>query len=124
MHSVLYTFDDEKIRDNFILLVNNFINFTITESQDWVGPDITTTQMPTDAELEQLLKAIQTAQKDPELKGINETTSKVFVGNKLVYEGMYKDASARWESEVNSHSAKVELKSYKGGTWKTIRLRK
>lgn len=124
MHSVLYTFDDAKTRDNFIDLVSNFINFTITESEDWVGPDITPKQMPGDVELDQLMKAIQTAQKDPDIKGINETTSKVFVGNKLVYEGMYKDASARWESEVNSHSAKVELKSFKGGTWKTIRLRK
>ena len=119
MHSILYTFDDAETRDKFASYISTFVNFTMAESQDWSDQDL-----PSDKLIENMIKSVANATKDPEIKGVNETTSRVYVGNKMVYEGMHKEASARWESEVVSHSAKVELKSYKAGAWKTIRIRK
>jgi hypothetical protein len=123
MHSILYTFDDAETRDKFASYIGTFVNFTMAESQDW-SDRTCSAGLPSDQLIEKMIKSVANATKDPEIKGANETTSRVFVGNKLVYEGMHKEASARWESEVVSHSAKVELKSYKAGAWKTIRIRK
>lgn len=109
MPTILYTFNTEEDRTAFMSLVSSCIH--LAES------------LPKNQH-EDLIKVVTSSILDPDIRGVNESNSRVFVSGMMVYEGLHKDAIARFESEVVTHSAKVELKSYKAGKWTTVRLRR
>ncbi len=109
MHTILYTFSRPEDRDAFAELVSIAVHLSSTHPEH---------------QLDAFIEAVKTSVLDPEVRGINESNSRVYVGNMMVYEGLHKDAVARFESEVATHSAKVELRSYKQGKWVAVRSRR
>jgi len=95
MSSVLYTFDNEQARDDFVRQV---------ESQ----MDLSSAQV----------------QKDPALEHELSNKCAVFVAGQKLVEGDYNDMNIRFTQECGVHSASVVLKQFKNGSWAEIKARR
>lgn len=75
-------------------------------------------------ETSQLIKsAIDNAEQDVVLASNSHRHFGVFVSGQMVAEGMLKPMQVRFNQEVGSHSANVDLRELVGSKWKKIQSR-
>ncbi len=96
--TVMFTFSDVSSREKFLMALSKI------KQRDVVS-------------------AINNYVLDPPIKDDKYRECAVFVSGSKLVEGTYKQMSLRFSQEINTHSAKVELKEKIGDEWTTIRKR-
>lgn len=114
MHTVLYTFEDAKSRDSFMSAIEAL-------SKSELGPEEVIEGM---SSLQSTSAKLKASKKDPEVLTAENSLTRVYVANQIIFEGKHVEAVRRFEQEIASHSAKVELKKYNGEAWTTSRIRR
>lgn len=118
MFTVLYTFDDAKSRDTFMAAVNNLL--TNAGGQELAPEEV----VDNISNIQSVSHSFKAARKDPEILTVENSLTRIYVANKIIFEGKHTDAVRRFEQEVASHSAKVEMKKYNGEAWIVSRIRR
>jgi len=109
--TILFTFDNEDKRNQFITLMRQASSLLIKEENF--------------KNFESIIKAaLDTAKYDPSIKLDTERTVAIFVSGQKITEGSLPNMRRYFDQEVASHSANVELRELNNGTWKTIQSRK
>ncbi len=119
MKTILLTFPDDKIRDRFIRLLKE-------QAEAMVGPVSQSQPEPEKrkSDSEMILRAIGSIKLDPPLKSDRERVVAIFVSGQKMTEGTLADLRKRFQQEVGSHSANVELRELRDGEWVTIQSRR
>lgn len=112
-NTVLFTFGNDKIRDRFIALIRKAAEGYQNSGSGDEGSD--------GVFLVQMLDAMRF---DPPIKSDLERTASLFVAGKKLSEGLLSEMRRRFDQEISSHSASVELRELREGEWKTIQSRK
>ena len=97
--TVLFTFENDTSRDEFLSKLKS------TSS-------------------EVVLKALNTIKLDPPVKADFERSATLFVSGKKLAEGSLSDMQKRFGQEIAAHSASVEVRELREGTWTVIKSRK
>ena len=113
MRTIMIGFDNADQRDEFIKIVKTTAD-TLLES----------TVVANNEAGKILNKALESIKLDPPIKLDSERIVALFVSGRKKSEGMLADMNKAFSLEVGSHSASVELRELRGGTWVTIRSRR
>ncbi len=108
MKNLLLTFKDDKTRDDFLRLLH----------------DLTTRDTTAQMEGELIKATLETARLNPALKSDHERVAAIFVSGKKMVEGTLSNMRQRFQQEVDSHKATVEIKELREGIWTTIQARR
>lgn len=113
--TALFTFGNESIRDRFIKLLR-------TTANDLSKSDDGDRDSGNDGIF--LLQVLDGVRFDPPIKLDSERTASLFVAGKKLSEGMLSEMRRRFDQELASHSASVELRELREGEWVTIAQRR
>jgi len=107
--TILFTFENDLLRDKFLFQVRGLATGSI---------------VPAYADNDLILKTLDTIRLDPPIKTDAERSAALFVSGKKLVEGSLSDMQKRFDQEMASHSASLEIRELREGEWKTIRSRK
>jgi len=116
--SILFTFKNEETRDQFLK--------TIGEAADQMvlSDDIPDGYTERAKKGELIKKTLDTIKLDPPVKADHERQCGIWVSGQKLKEGSLDDLNKMFAQEIVSHSATVEIKELRGGSWTSIRSRK
>lgn len=115
--NVLFSFQNTTIRDKFIEVLN-------TMSDAMIKSDLHPGYEERQNNGKLLKEAINTIRLNPPVKSDNERSCALWVSGKKMLEGTLKELNTKFEEEIQSHSASVNIKELVDGQWLTIRERK
>lgn len=113
MKSVLLNFKDSQTRDKFVKAMHSIANLLI---------DNPNTEQKENGAI--IKEAIDSVQYDPSIRSDEERLAGVFVSGQKMAEGNLQAMRIRFQQEIDSHSAGVELKEKRNGEWKPIQTRR
>ena len=113
MTTTLFTFPSDKERDAFLRLL---ADCAATAEQ------ATTPEAIANGDI--IRAALNTARVNVPIKEDHERVVALFISGKKIIEGSLSDLRRRFQQEVDSHSATVELRELRGGLWVTIQSRR
>jgi hypothetical protein len=109
--TALFTFGNEAIRDRFIKLVKAQADQLSTDD----------TRENDSVFIKQVLDGMRL---DPPIKLDSERSAALFIAGRKLTEGLLTDMRRRFDQEIASHSASVELRELREGEWITIQQRR
>lgn len=109
--TALFTFGNESIRDRFIKLIKAHADQLSKASN-----------LDNDGTF--MLQVLDGIRLDPPIKLDSERSACLFVAGKKLAEGLLSDMRRRFDQEIASHSASVELRELREGEWLTIQQRR
>jgi hypothetical protein len=118
LKTVLFTFEDDAARDQFLAAVQGAAETMVSSS------DVPEGFEGREAAGELILGTLNTAKFDPPIKEDHERQCSLWVSGEKLIEGNLSDMQKRFQQECSSHSASVVLKEYRGGEWHDIRARR
>jgi hypothetical protein len=116
--SILFTFENEKDRDQFLQTVREAADRMI-KSDDI--PDGYTERAKNGTLVQ---KTLETIKLDPPVKADHERQCGIWVSGQKLKEGNLDELSKMFNQEIASHSGNVELRELRGGEWVVIRSRR
>jgi hypothetical protein len=111
MKTILISFNDDKDRDRFLQLLKGTLSALETNRS-----------MEVDVEL--MRSALASIRLDPPIKSDLERTAAVFVSGTKMAEGTLANMRQRFQQEIGSHSANVEVRELRDGEWIVIQTRR
>lgn len=99
MKTVLFSFEDDVIRDQFLELLK-------------------------DSDEDLVKTTLNTAKLDPPIKEDHERMVAIFIAGQKLHEGQLSEMNKVFEQELAAHSGSVIMKELRGGEWVEIRARR
>ena len=118
MKSILFTFENEETRDQFLDFLNVGAEKMITSDD---VPDGYTERAKTGQLIRNTLNTIKL---DPPVKADHERQCGIWVSGQKLKEGSLEDLNKMFAQEIISHSATVEIRELRNGSWTPIRSRR
>ena len=116
MKTILISFPDDKARDLYLRL-------TKLASDKMLEPQTIASDPSAQQGGDCLRSALGTVKLDPPIKQDHERMVAVFVSGRKMAEGPLTTMQQRFQQEVDSHSANVEVRELRDGEWIIIRRR-
>lgn len=111
MKTVLFSFADHEVRDQFLQLVKS-------------GADAMLKSEKQVADGELLQTSLNTVTLDPPIKEDHERTTSIWISGQKLHEGPMSEMNKVFEQELGAHSGSVVMKELCGGEWAEIRARR
>ena len=118
MKTILLSFADDEVRDEFLALLKVYADATIASDDVSEGYE----QRKANGEL--LLGALNAITLDPPIKEDHERTTSIWIAGQKLHEGPMSEMNKVFEQELASHSGSVIMKELRGGEWVEIRARR
>jgi hypothetical protein len=115
--TVLFSFPNDKVRDQFLRL-------TKAAADTMLLPETIERDATARSDGECLKNALGTVRLDPAIKADHERVVALFVSGQKMQEGSLAELRKRFQQECDSHKANVELRELREGEWVTIHSRR